>query len=417
MKFSDINAIRLELTLLLATGFLLGGMTVSGNDWPRFLGPNQNGSLPTDSLPDRWPADGPTQRWQLNVGNGFAGPIVLADQVIVHHRVRNEEELLCLNAKDGKVLWRFGYPTAYRDSFGFDNGPRSTPTAAGNHVYSYGAQGDLYCVDRKTGKPAWNLNTMKAFSAPKGFFGIACSPLVDGDRVVVNVGSSQAGGIQAFDRFTGKPLWQASRDDASYSSPVVATIAGIRQAIVFDREGLKAVELSTGKIRSEFPWRPAIEASVNAASPIVRGNQVFLTTSYNTGALVLDLSQAKPRKEWSNDTSLSCHYGTPAIRDGYLYGFHGRQEWGAELRCVEWASGRVRWTAPNVAIGTASVVGDKLLILQENGELVLARARPERYEELDRAQILPSQVRAYPALANGTIYARSTKKLVAFDLQ
>ena len=196
-----------------------------------------------------------------------------------------------------------------------------------------------------------------------------------------------------------------------------ATIAGIRQAIVFDRAGLKAIPITTGTLRSSYPWRPRINASVNAASPIVDGNQVFLTTSYSTGSILLDLSEASPKKLWNNDDALSCHYGTPVLHEGYLYGFHGRQERGAVLNCVSWKDGKVAWSEDNVAIGTVTLVGTRLLILQENGELVMADANPKHYHERDRAQILPNGVRAYPAYADGVLYARSPKKLAAYDIR
>ena len=420
MKIPDINSIRGRLAPFLAAALWITLGTTwecQSGDWPRFLGPHQNGGVEDEALPTEWPASGPKPLWQMTVGSGFSGPIVVDQQVILFHRERNQEILVSLDASTGKEHWRSPYETSYRDDFGFDNGPRSTPTAHDGYVYTYGAQGRLQCTELKSGKALWHVDAMGEFEAPKGFFGIACSPLVEGDLVIINVGSPPSRGIVAFHRLTGKVVWNTSQDEASYSSPIGATIAGIRQALVFDREGLKAVTLSTGKIRSSYPWRPRIHASVNAASPVVHGDQVFLSTSYSTGAIVLDLTEPSPQKIWSNDQALSCHYGTPLYHRGFLYGYHGRQERGADLNCVDWKTGTVQWTAPHVETGTVTRVKDRLLILQENGELVLADAGAERYQERDRAQILPSGVRAYPAFANGIFFARSPKKLVAVQVR
>ena len=401
----------------IAAAWLAGfNPAVPAGEWPGFLGPNRDGFQPGETLPDQWPG-GPRKLWQRDVGSGFSGPIALTERVVLHHRLGNEEHLWSLDPVTGEEQWRFFYPTNYRDDFGFDNGPRSTPTAYRGRLYAYGAQGVLNCLDLQTGRGIWRVDTRLLLNAPKGFFGLACSPLASGDELLLNVGGSGGNGIVAFDRLTGDIRWKASRDEASYSSPVAATIGGVRQAIFFDRQGLKAVELGTGRIRSTWRWRPRVGASVNAASPVVYGNQVMLTTSYDTGAIVLDLTRPMPQKVWSNDLSLSSHYSTPVRQGDYLYGFHGRQERGAILRCVSWRDGEIKWSQPNVRNGSILSVGERLLILQENGELIMAVATPERYQELDRAQILPFGVRAYPAFADGVLYARSPKVLVAFRLR
>ena len=417
MNIRDIKSIHTRLASCLVGLLLVPCQFSQADDWPRFLGPNQDGSIINDELPDDWTSEGPKRQWQLTVGSGFSGPIALEDRVILFNRQGNQEQILSLDPKTGTEQWNLSYPTSYRDNFGFDNGPRATPCADRGYLYTYGAEGHLQCTELQSGKPLWQVDVKSAFKLPSGFFGIACSPLVEGDLVIVNIGSPQDGGVVAFHRLTGKIIWKTSQDEASYSSPVAATIAGIRQAIVFDRASLKAIALKTGAIRSSYPWRPRINASVNAASPIIEGNQVLLTTSYNTGSVLLDLSDAMPKKIWSNDDALSCHYGTPVLHEGYLYGFHGRQERGAVLNCVSWKDGTLAWSETNVAIGTVTLIGGRLLILQENGELVMADATPEKYQERDRAQILPSGVRAYPAYANGILYARSPSKLVAYKVR
>ena len=389
----------------------------AAGEWPGFLGPERNGAVPGETVSDSFPPGGPARLWERPVGSGFSGPIALVDRVILHHRIGGEEVIWSLDPASGRTQWSHSTPTDYRDDYGFDNGPRATPTAYRGRLYTHGVQGLLTCLDVQTGRRIWQVDTRKSFGAPKGFFGSGTSPLVEGELVILNVGSPLRGGIIAMDRMTGAVRWKVSGDEVSYASPVAATIAGRRQAIFFDREGMKAVDLRAGILRSSWPWRPRAHLSVNAASPLVRGDQVFLTTSYGTGAILLDLSGPGPRVLWSGDSSLSCHYATPVRYQDHLYGFHGRQERGAVLRCVSWEDGTVRWSRNAVRNGTVLLVGDRLLILQENGELILADADPEAYRERARSQILPFGVRAHPAFADGVLHARGPKTLAAWRLR
>lgn len=386
------------------------------SDWPQFLGPYRDGALPNASLPDTWPASGPPVVWQRKVGQGFAGPVVSGGKLVLFHRVGDRETVECLDAATGNPLWSADYPTAYRDDFGFDEGPRATPTVAGGRVYTFGAEGVLSCWDLADGRNMWRVDTKAQFAAGKGYFGLACSPLVEGDAVIVNLGGGNGAGVVAFDRSTGKLLWKATDDEASYSSPVAATVNGRRYAFVFTRAGLVALDPPTGKVYWQFPWRSTMNASVNATTPLVIGDRVFLSASYETGAVVLQVKETGPEKVWSNDESLSCHYATPVHHDGFLYGYHGRQEQGPSLRCVELSSGKVRWSADDFGAGSVLLAGDKLLLLTEKGQLILAPATPDGFKPTARAQILGFDTRAYPALAGGRLYARGKDRVVCVNL-
>lgn len=339
-----------------------------------------------------------------------------SNRVFIFHRVDDRETLDCLNAASGARLWRANYPTSYRDDFGFDEGPRATPTIDGARVFTLGANGVLNCWDFASGSNVWRIDTRKQFEAQKGFFGVACSPLVEGQAVILNPGGGAAGVI-ALDKSNGKLLWKATDQDASYSSPVMCTIAGERMALLLARTALVALRVDSGKVLWEFPFRPSINSSVSAASPIVVGDQIFISASYGAGAAVLRMTEGKPEVVWSGDDILSNHYATSVQQGGFLFGFDGRQEQRCNLRCVEWKNGKIRWSEDRFGAGTLLLVRDKLLILTERGELVLARATPEKFSPLARAQILGSDCRAYPALANGLFYARDKAMLVCVDLR
>jgi outer membrane protein assembly factor BamB len=390
-------------------------------DWPQFLGPNRDGTSTESNLSTTWPAEGPRVVWQAQVGQGFSGPVAAQGRLVLFHRLEDKEVVDCRDAKTGNDVWKFAYPTHYQDDFGFDEGPRATPAIVDGKVYTMGAEGAVHCVDFQTGREIWSVDCKKEFAAPKGFFGMACSPLVEGDIVLLNVGGSDDSGIVALDKMTGKLRWKKTKHEAGYSSPIAATIDGKRYALSFNREGLTGLNPADGAVYFDFHWRSRMGPSVNAATPLVSGDLVFLTASYGTGAALLRVKDGNVEKVWTSGEALSCHYATPILHDGSLYGIDGRADPGMEprpsLRCVEFSTGHVRWSQENFGAATILLAGTQLLILTEQGELFSATANPKEFKIAARAQILPSTVRAYPALADGLFYARSKDKLVCVDLK
>jgi outer membrane protein assembly factor BamB len=384
-------------------------------DWPQLLGPGRNGIYTGPEIVPSFPRSGPPLVWKRDVGAGFAGPAVSAGRLILFHRVNNRETVEAMDALTGKTVWTFDYPTSYRDDFGFDEGPRAVPVIAGGRVFAHGADGMLSGIDFASGKLLWSVDTRQVFGAPKGYFGVASSPLVDGNRVLVNVGG-KTGGIVAFDAASGKTLWTSTSDEASYSAPIAADIAGQHTAVFFTRTGLVALDPASGAVRYQFRWRARMAASVNAATPIVVKDQIFLSASYGTGAVLLQVANNAVKPVWSGDESLSNHYSTSVYKDGYLYGFEGRQEFGQSLRCIELATGKVMWNVEGFGAGTLLIAGEALVIMRESGELVLAPASPKAFRYASRAQVIPGIVRAYPALANGRYYVRNERELRALDL-
>jgi outer membrane protein assembly factor BamB len=400
-----------------AAFFCLGAQALAAGDWPQFLGPSRNGEAAGEAIVSAFPGAGPRRLWIQEVGSGFSSPVVEGERVLLYHRRGGEEILECFDAATGASRWARPYPTAYHDDFGFDEGPRATPAIAEGRVFTLGAEGLLAATALADGGPIWRLDTRERFGTPKGFFGVACSPLVAGGRVIVNIGGRDGAGVIAADAKSGEIVWKSSAHEASYSSPLLAILGGRRQVVCFTRAGLLTLEPERGEVVHEFPWRPRINASVNAAAPVVLGDRIFLSTSYGRGAVLLDASASKLERVWDSDESLSSHYAPVLHRQGYLYGWHGRQEYGPELRCVEAASGAVKWSAKLAAGGAAILAGSRLILMHENGELALAEASPEGFRELARAEILPATVRALPALAAGRLYARNPRSLVCVDLR
>ncbi len=388
-----------------------------GSEWPQFLGPARSGTT-SDRVRVPFAAQGPVRLWSHKIGQGFAGPVIAEGKVVLFHREGAEEIVEAFDRKTGEPRWRHAYPTAYSDDFGFDEGPRGTPCVSGGRVITYGAEGRLTCVSHLDGKKLWEVDTKAQFRADKGFFGPACSPLVEGALVLLNLGGKEGAGVAAFATDTGKLAWKLTDHEAGYASPVAVGAAAGRLALFFTRSGLVGVEPTAGKLLFEFPWRARMHASVNAASPVVDGDEIFLTSSYGAGAVLLRLKPGGGGVDtvWSGDHSLSAHYATPVRHGDFLFGFHGRQESGTRLRCIEWRTGKVRWETEMKA-GTVAVAADKLVVLAETGELIVTSTTPDTFRALARAQILGSGTRAPFALSEGLLVARDKGQLVAFDLR
>ena len=386
----------------------LAASTLAAADWPQYLGPERNGVYQGPPIASTFGAGGPRIAWRKTIGQGFAGPVVVGTRVLLFHRVKDEEVLESLDAATGMTQWRYAYPTAYQDDFGFDAGPRAVPVVANGVVYTFGAEGQLHAVDLVKGTALWHEDTAKKFNVAKGYFGAGGSPVVEAGRVIANIGGAKAG-IVAFDAKSGKVAWTATQDAASYSSGVAATIGGQRYVVFLTREGLVGLDPANGVVAFQQRWRSRSQASVNAASPVIVGDRIFISAEYGPGAGLLQLTGGKLTTLWSSDDVMSNHYATSIYFKGTLYGFHGRQEQGPSFRAVDFATGKVLWNEEQFRAGSVILAGDRLVILRESGELVIAPASTQGFKPTARAKILTGVARPYPALADGFLYARTER--------
>lgn len=388
-------------------------------DWPQFLGPNRDGSAAASEKPVVGNEEAVTV-WKKELGSGFAGPVVVETQVIVCHRVGGEMVTEALSAVDGKTIWKHRYATDYRDSFGFDNGPRAVPAVAEGVIFTHGPEGRVEALKLADGSLIWSFDTVKEVGSPQGFFGRACSPLVTDGKVLLNVGGEGGAGIIALDVKDGRLLWKATTHEAGYASGVMMP-GDASVTAFFTRNGISVVDAADGKVRADEPFRAEMDASVNAATPLACGDgRLFFSSCYDVGAGIWQWDRAKKvlTRVWHKGEALDCHYSTPVWHDGHLYGFHGRQESGAVLRCVSGADGTVKWEAPmSVPGGTLIRVHDKLLVVTERGELWVVKADPARFDLLATTQIIGLRHRSHAAFAGGVLYARDSDKLVAVKVK
>jgi len=384
-------------------------------DWPQILGPFRNGLAENESLASSWNGGAPATRWERPVGHGLAGIAVAEGIAVLFHRVGDEDLVEAMNAKNGEVLWHYAFKTSYQPSIDPNDGPLCVPVIHNSRVYIYGAQGRLACLNLKTKKLFWMQETHSDLKALEGYFGAGSTPLIEGDKILVNVGGSR-GGIAAYALDGGKLVWTKTRDGASYSSPVAATINGVRHVIFLTRLNAVSLDPSSGKIRFQFPFGKR-GPTVNAANPLVLGDKLFLSASYRIGAVYANIEPDAATIIWNNDEVMSSQYTTCVVHDGLLFGIHGRQDMGvAELRCFDPQTRKIHWSQPGFGYATLIKADDKLILLKTNGELVLAVPNAAAFRELTRARLLESRTRALPALADGLFYARDETTLKCVDL-
>lgn len=384
---------------------------LDAGDWPQILGPNRDGVAEGEQLPDSWPDGGPKTIWKYDVGSGFAGPVVVGNRVIVFHRVGDQERVETLSTTDGKQLWKADFDASYRGTINPDDGPRCVPVVSGDAVFVFGAAGDVHCVSLSDGKKRWSRDTFGDYDASEGYFGAGSTPIVIDGKLLVNVGGRDGAGIAAFDVRNGKALWTAGDEQASYSSPAVLDRNGKPVAVFVTRLNALLLDPANGDVLARTPFG-ARGPTVNAATPLVIDGHLFLTASYGVGAALLRPGADELKTVWENDDVLSSQYNTPVYRNGYLYGIHGREDIGeALLRCVDVKTGKIRWSEDAFGVAHLIRAGDKLLIARINGELVLAKASPERFQMLSKVQAFDGTLRAIPALAHGNLYARDDKQL------
>lgn len=320
-------------------------------DWPGFLGIRRDGICDETHLCKQWPPSGPPRVWEIPTGSGYSAPSVQGERLVFFHRVGDEEIVDCLHPETGERYWDDRAGTTYRDSFGYNNGPRCTPLIEADRVYTYGVQGHLVCRDLVTGHRLWERQISEEFGVPQDFFGVVSTPVLHGGLLIVHVGAPEGPCVIALDKRTGSTKWSRPHPwRAGYSSPVIGRIHGQDRLLVFaggksrpTSGGLLCMDPDTGAIDFEFPWRSRSYESVNAACPVLLGDRVFVSASYQTGgAMIRILPDFSPEVQWTSEV-LGTHFNTAIAVDEHLYGFDGRNEPDAALVCQEAATGKEVW--------------------------------------------------------------------------
>jgi hypothetical protein len=389
------------------TALAILGLTVlaTAGDWPKWLGPNGSGIGKETGLADKWPDDGPKKLWSVAAGAGYSSPVIAAGKVYLFSTVDKKDTLTCLT-DEGKEVWSKSYAGGWTGSYA---GTRATPTIEGDFIYTYGGAGDLACWKLADGSQVWNVNVLKQVEAPNLTWGLASSPVISGDWVLVQGGKNGAIAV-AVNKKDGTIAWQGPKGLGSYAAVLPIEVGGAKQFVVFAGQNLVCLD-NTGKQLWSEPWKTSWD--VNAATPIYRDGQLFVTSGYNHGCMMLKLTDSKAEKLWEKKEPHS-RFVAPILDGEYLY----VNSEGA-LMCLHWPDGEVKWTSNDPALGVGGSfcrVGDKLFAMTETGTLELIQASPEGCKVISKVALFKGKDNwSMPVVSNGKLYVKGPAELICFD--
>lgn len=413
-----------------------------GEDWPQWMGPNRDNQWKPASIPTKFPEGGLQAKWSAPIGGGYAGPAVVGNRVYVTDLITKAdakvdnfgrksfdgtERVLCIDDSNGKLLWKHEYPVRYAISY--PAGPRCTPIVDGPRVYTLGAEGDLFCFERETGKILWSKQLKEVYKTNSALWGYAAHPLIDGENLITLAGGNGSQTV-CLNKTTGEEVWRfGTASEQGYSPPTIIEAAGVRQLILVNPDAVNSVDPSSGELYWTVPYQ-ADNGSI-IMSPVKSGNYLYIG-GYSNKSLMLELESKSPgaKQLWRNAAKkgMSPVNVQPMVIGDVMYGC----DQSGEMMAVKLPSGDRLWeTSKPVSkrpqgSGTAFVVrsNDLFYLFNESGELVIAKMNPQGYEELARTKIIEPTNNAFgrevvwcaPAFANGSIYVRNDEKLIRVPL-
>ena len=403
----------------MALAFVAFTVAPLGAQWPQWRGPNRNGIVDAAQVPASWPAQA-TIQWTQKVGEGYSTPVVAGGRVFVHSRQDPDEIVTALDLATGKPVWTQRYPSSFnKNKYAKDmsKGPFSTPLVAGGLVYTLGTSAVLSAFDVKTGELKWRKDWSRDIDTSKMFTGTAMSPIIDGGLLVVHVGDDGEGAFRAFDPATGAEKWTLPGHGPGYSSPVVATFGGIRQLVTMTDKAVVGVGVSDGRQLWTIPFPD--EWNENIVTPVIVGD-LLIVSGIRKGTLGYRIAKAgtalAATQVWHNN-DVPMYMSSPVVDGGFVYGFSSKRK--GQLFCLDAKTGTVKWTTEgrggqNAALQSA---GANLLVLTTEGDLIVARRNPDRFEELHRYKVAESPTWAQPVLLKDAVIVRTADAVSRWGLK
>lgn len=375
----------------------------SKRDWAQWRGPNRDGISTETGILKTWPENGPNVKWRAVSGDGYSGMSIVDNRLYTAYSKTSDELAVCLDAGSGQLLWQARLDKKFLNNFG--NGVRSTPSIDGRMVYFISALGQLVALDALKGSELWKHDLQSEYGCKIPTWGLSSSPLVYHNLLLVDVGGNGNHGFMAFDKKTGKVIWETPTPVPGYSSPIVVNVAGRDYALDFTGKSLIAVDPATGKQHWIYDWETSYD--VNAATPVfIAPDQVFISTGYGKGAAMLKLGKNSVQELWQSRVMRN-HFASCIYVDGYLYGFDD-----ATLRCVNAQTKESTWAKRGFGKGSLLYADGHLIVLSERGKLVLIAAKPGEYVEKASAQMLKGRCWTMPTLLNGNLFIRNEKEIL-----
>ena len=402
--------------VLFGTWFLVGAvLSVEADnhraaEWAQWRGPNRDGISSETGFLKNWPQEGPKVLWHIPLGDGYSGISIARGKIYTMCAEGNDEFVICLDASDGKEVWRFRSGAKFTEQRG--DGPRSMPTVHGDSVFALGAEGKLYALDASNGTKLWAHNFVEEFGSKIPTWGFSSSPLIEGDLVLVEAGGKDGQAIIAFNKKSGDVVWTTHTDPVGYSSPIPIDFGGVRQIIFLTSKTLLSVAPEDGQIYWKYPWPEGI----NIATPIfIPDDKIFISASYDKGAVLLKMTVAEDEmgiEEVWKSRVMKNHFNSSVLQGDYLYGFDN-----AILTCIEVNTGEEQWQQRGFEKGSLLLADGYLIILGEKGKLALVEANPSEYREKALFQLFDDKCWTVPTLAGGRLYLRNQKEMVCLDLR
>lgn len=400
----------MNLSTISALGLILCANVTLAGDWPQWRGPNRDGTSKETGWTAEWTGE-PKIAWKAKVGLGFSSIVVSGGKAATVGHAEGEDTVFCFDALTGKEIWKHSYPAELGDKY-YEGGTTGTPTFDGDRLYWLSRWGDLFCFEASTGKIVWSKNIAKELEVKIPQWGFTGAPLVHEKLLVLNVGEAGT----AVEKDTGNVVWKsANKDDAGYSTPLPVRRGNAWLALMGSQKHYLAVDIASGKEAWRFRW--LTNYGVNAADPIVSGDQVFISSGYNKGAALLKLTDGEPQQLWKS-TKLRTQLNPAVLFEGHLYGPDGDTTHTADLKCLEFATGDEKWAEAGFGTGGVIIVDGKLIALNHTGELTIGPASPSGFKPAARAKVLEGKCWTAPVLANGIVYCRNSEgEIAAVDLR
>lgn len=407
-----------SLTMLSAAALaLVSGGSAAGDDWPQFLGPQRTGVSAETGLISQWPEGGPPIAWRVPGGVGMSGVAVQDGRALTLVQTDGRQRLVSLDAKTGRRQWSADLAPAYKNQMG--DGPRATPTLDEDSAYVFTGDGTLAAVSLADGEIRWKCEPLKDHRGKVADYGMACSPLIVGDLVVVTIGAPDAT-VVAYQRKSGEKSWAAGNDPAGYSSPALLKLGGVEQVVAFTGASCLGVRPGTGELLWRYPF--VTDYQCNIATPLEIDGRLFISSGESHGAALLEITEEMQVKEvWTSfgpRAVMKNEWQTSILHDGKLYGLDNVGSAGpvTHLACIDAATGKSVWEQPRFGKSNLISADGKLIFSTMQGELVLAKVTPEGYREIGRMEVLGT-TRQAPSLSDGRVYLRDGAEIVCVDLR
>jgi outer membrane protein assembly factor BamB len=386
---------------------------VSSTYWTQFRGPSRQGHYDQQPIRTDWPSGGLTPLWKQPVGGGYASFVIAGGHAFTIEQRGAEEVAAAYDVATGRELWTSGWNAMFQVAMGDRNGPRATPTWHDGRLYVLGATGEFRVLDAATGRTFWRTDILADVGAENIPWGVSAAPLVVDDTVVVLPGGANGQSVVAYDRHSGKRVWGALDDRASYSSPMLVTLAGVRQILIFTATRLVGLSPEDGRLLWEFPWRTQNDV---ASQPLIAGpDRVFISTGYGADAAMLELAagadgQLTVRELWRTNR-MNNVFTSSVVHDGFIYGLDE-----SILACIDASNGELKWKGGRYGFGQVMLASGHLIVLTEEGELALVRADPTAHQEITRFPAIAGKTWNHPAMSDGILLIRNIEEMAAFDL-